>query len=84
MKMGIDLNALRPVVNPHLSIGLTKTCDGEECGRCLSDVEGNLVLLPAHFHIQLSDPEGGYCTFGVAVNEDEEWQLPADVFTSAH
>jgi hypothetical protein len=84
MKMGMNPNALRPIVSPHLSISATETCYGEECGRSFSDTAGNLVLLPGHIHIQLSDPGGGSRTFGVAVNDDDDWRLPADVFESSH
>ncbi len=84
MKMGINPNALRPIINPQIRVSATETCDGEECGRSFSDAEGNLVPPTGHIHIHLRDPEGGWRTFGVAVNDDDDWQLPADVFESSH
>ena len=72
MKLGIDPNALRPILDPHVSIEETFTCDGEECGRSFADEEGNLLPLPAHYHIHLTDPNGGYRIFAAAKGE----QLP--------
>ena len=84
MKMGIDLKAMRPVNNPHIRLSVTKLCDGEECNRWFADLDGSLVSLPAHIHIHVSDPEGGWRTYGVAINDEEDWQLPQEVCEPSH
>jgi hypothetical protein len=84
MKMGINPEAIRPIINPRISISATEKCDGEECGRSFHDDEGNLVSLPGHLHIRISDPQGGWRTFGLAACDDDDWQLPPDIFTSSH
>jgi len=79
IKMRIGFDAL-PIINPYISISATESCDGEECVRSFIDGEGNLVSLPGHLHIHLRDPKGGSRTFGVAACDDDEWQLPREVY----
>jgi hypothetical protein len=83
-RMGIDVRALRPINNPHIHLSATDRCDGEECNRSFHDADGHLVPLPGHIHIHMSDPNGGWRTYGVAINDDEDWQLPDEVYSPSH
>jgi hypothetical protein len=81
-RMGVDKRALRPISNPHIHLSATDRCDGEECNRAFHDADGNLMPLPGHIHV--SDPDGGWRTYGVAINDDEDWQLPAETYLASH
>ena len=69
-----------PIINPRIGISLHESCYGEPCARSFIDGEGNLAPLPGHLHIHVYDPEGGSRTFGVAACDDDEWQLPGEVY----
>jgi hypothetical protein len=77
MKLRIDTDALRPIVEPHIRITWqpVTACDGGECGSSRFDEAGNQLHLPPHLHLILSDPDGGSITFAMACNDLEGWQI---------